>query len=466
MMTKKNLILATDAYKHTHWKQYPLHTERVYSYLESRGGRFDETLFFGLQYYLREYLAGVVVEPWMVDEAEAFCRKLFGADYFNRAGWDTIVREHNGRLPLRIKAVPEGSVVPVRNVLATVENTDERVPFLTNFIETLLMKVWYPTTVATLSWQIKQRLGQYATLTGAEWNPFFLNDFGFRGVSSTESAGIGGMAHLVNFLGTDTLAGIEYASRYYDSDVCGFSVMAAEHSTVTAWGRDHELDAYRHFIDQFPSGLMSVVADSFDIYHAVDQLFGVELKDKILARDGKFVVRPDSGDPPTMSVAVLQRLWQRFGGTVNAQGYKVLHPKIGVIYGDGIDYDSIGDILAAVSGAGFSVDNIVFGMGGALLQKLDRDTHKFAFKASAVKVAGAWRDVYKDPITDPGKSSKRGRLKLVHDPWGSYETVAEDDLRPDELVTVFENGEILRDYSFDEVRVRSEAGEGVLLEGG
>jgi nicotinamide phosphoribosyltransferase len=425
--------------------------------LESRGGEFDETLFFGLQYYLREYLAGVVIEPWMVDEAEAFCRKLFGADYFNRTGWDTIVRAYNGRLPLRIKAIPEGTVVPVRNVLVTVENTDDRVPFLTNFIETLLMKVWYPTTVATLSWQIKQRIGQYAAQTGAAWNPFFLNDFGFRGVSSTESAGIGGMAHLVNFLGTDTLAGIEYAMRYYDSDVCGFSVMAAEHSTVTAWGRDHELDAYRHFIEQFPSGLMSVVADSFDIYDAVDQLFGVELKDKILARDGKFVVRPDSGDPSTMSVAVLQRLWQRFGGTVNALGYKVLNPKIGMIYGDGIDYDSIGDILAAVSGAGFSVDNIVFGMGGALLQKLDRDTHKFAFKASAVKVAGAWRDVYKDPITDLGKSSKRGRLKLVRDPWGSYETVSEDDLRPDELVTVFENGEILRDYNFEEVRARSEA---------
>ncbi|MEM7111867.1 MAG: nicotinate phosphoribosyltransferase [Chloroflexota bacterium] len=455
-MKSQNIILTTDAYKQTHWLQYPPKTERVYSYLESRGGRFDETVFFGLQYYLKAYLEGVVVEPWMIDEAEDFCQKLFGADYFNRAGWDYIVREHNGRLPLRIKAVPEGAVVPFRNVLTTVENTDDNVPFLTNFIETLLMKVWYPITVCTNSWQIKQRIKQHAEKTGADWDPFFLNDFGFRGVSSSESAGIGGMAHLVNFLGTDTLAGIEYAMRYYDTDVCGFSVMAAEHSTVTSWGRDNELDAYKHFIEQFPTGLMSVVSDSFDIYYAVDQFFGVELKDEILARDGKFVVRPDSGDPPSMSVDVLNLLWDRFGGTINDKGYRALNPKIGMIYGDGIDYDSIGDILEAVSNAGFSIGNLVFGMGGALLQKLDRDTHKFAFKASSVKIDGVWRDVYKDPVTDSGKSSKRGRLKLVRALDGEYETADFSDPRPDEMVTVFENGEVLQEYSFDEVRARSE----------
>lgn len=456
-MNQRNIILTTDAYKQTHWKQYPQNTQRVYSYLESRGGAFNETVFFGLQYYLREYLAGIVVESWMIDEAEEFCQKLFGANYFNRSGWEYIVREHNGRLPLRIKAVPEGTVVPFRNVLATVENTDDNVPFLTNFIETLLMKVWYPITVCTNSWQIKQRIKHYAEKTGADWDPFFLNDFGFRGVSSSESAGIGGMAHLVNFLGTDTLAGIEYAMRYYDSDVVGHSVMAAEHSTVTSWGREQELDAYKHFIEQFPTGLMSVVSDSFDIYHAVDQFFGVDLKDDILARDGKFVVRPDSGDPPSMSVDVLNLLWGRFGGTVNTLGYRVLNPKIGMIYGDGIDYHSIGDILEAVSKAGFSIGNLVFGMGGALLQKLDRDTHKFAFKASGVKVDGVWRDIYKDPVTDPGKSSKRGRLKLVRDMAGNYETADFSDPRPDEMVTVFENGEILQKYSFDEVRERSEA---------
>lgn len=461
-MNQRNIILTTDAYKQTHWKQYPPGTQHVYSYLESRGGAFDETVFFGLQYYLLAYLSGVVVEPWMVDEAEIFCQKLFGADYFNRAGWDYIVREHNGRLPLRIKAVPEGSVIPFRNVLATVENTDANVPFLTNFIETLLMKVWYPITVCTNSWQIKQRIKQYAELTGADWDPFFLNDFGFRGVSSSESAGIGGMAHLVNFLGTDTLAGIEYAMRYYDTDVCGYSVMAAEHSTVTSWGRENELDAYKHFIREFPTGLMSVVSDSFDIYHAVEQFFGNVLKEDILARDGKFVVRPDSGDPPSMSVDVLNPLWDKFGGTINSKGYKVLNPKIGMIYGDGIDFHSIGNILEAVSQAGFSIGNLVFGMGGALLQKLDRDTHKFAFKASAVKVNGQWRDVYKDPITDKGKSSKRGRLKLVRTLDGGYETADFSDPRPDEMVTVFEDGEVLQTYRFDDVRERSEAKQEML----
>ncbi len=456
---KDNIILRTDAYKQTHWLQYPKGTTKIYSYLESRGGKFDNTVFFGLQILLKKYFEGVVVEQWMIDEAEAFCKDVFGTDkFFNRDGWQRIVDIHGGKLPIVIKAVPEGTIVPVSNVLMTVENTDPQLPFLTNFVETLLMQLWYPITVSTLSYHIKLLIEKYAVRMGTHVTPFHLNDFGFRGVSSVESAGIGGAAHLVHFLGTDTLEGIQYAKKYYDAKVGGFSVMASEHSTTTVYGRENEAKAYETFIDNCPNGILSLVSDSYDIYNACDNIFGKELKDKILKRGGKLVVRPDSGDPSQISIQVLQSLWNSFGGTVNEKGYKILNPKVGVIYGDGINYESINSILFRMELAGFSTDNLVFGMGGALLQQVNRDTQKFAFKCSAAEINGKWVDVYKDPITDNGKRSKRGKLELIKDyDTGNYETVNVKDVekkygKSECLNTVFENGKIIQEYSFEEVR--------------
>ena len=451
-----NIILSSDAYKMTHWVLYPEGTERVYSYLESRGSdMFPSTMFYGLQIYLKKYLEGVVVEQWMVDEAEEFCNKVFGANYFNRDGWQRIIDVHGGKMPIRIRAVPEGTVVPNRNVLVTMENTDEKLPWVTNFLETLLFEAeWYGSTVATISYSIKQLINKYAIRAGETVSPFHLNDFGFRGVSSKESAGIGGSAHLVNFMGTDTLEGIRYAMHYYDTDVCGHSVMASEHSVTCMYGREGEIDAYRSFIKNNTKGIISVVSDTYDFYKAVDTVFGKLLKDDILNRDGKFVVRPDSGKPSDVSVWTLNSLWSNFGGTVNTKGFKVLNPKVGVIYGDGIDYTAIKYILDAVTNAGFAPSNIIFGMGGALLQRLDRDTQKMAFKASWGKVNGIGREIWKETRTDPSKSSKRGRLKLVSTDTG-FQTVSESDEREDVLVTVFENGKITKEWTFDEIRERA-----------
>src|SRR5215472_11304053 len=250
----RNLILQTDSYKFTHWKQYPPGTEFVYSYLESRGGMFAQTLFFGLQYYLKEYLQGQVATEQDVAEAQSFVDQHLGPGLFNREGWLHIVRNHGGRLPVAIKAVEEGSIVDVQNVLMTIENTDPACWWLPNYLETLLLKVWYPITVATLSRAIRrvflaalERSGDPALID------FKLHDFGYRGVSSEETAGIGAAAHLVNFKGTDTVAGIRILRKYYESrDMEGFSIPAAEHSTITSWGRENEARAYENMLAQFP----------------------------------------------------------------------------------------------------------------------------------------------------------------------------------------------------------------------
>jgi len=456
----ENFILRTDAYKQTHWLQYPKGTKYVYSYLESRGGGFagqERTLFFGLQMILKKYLVGKVVTKEMIDEAEEFCYQLFGTkEFFNRAGWERIVKVHEGRLPVYIRAVDEGTVVPSHNVLMTIENTDPEVPFITNFVESILLKVWYPTTVASLSWEISQLIQSYTEKTGCDFHPFYLHDFGYRGVSSEESAEIGGAAHLVNFLGTDTLPGICAAMKYYGAKVCGASVMAAEHSTVTAYGPENEAVAYKTFLDKCPEDkIISIVSDSYDLHNAVDHIYGELLKDQILSRSGKLVVRPDSGDPPTVAVETLEILWKRFGGTTNAKGFRVLNPKVGVIYGDGINYQSINTILQRMTDAKFATSNIVFGMGGALLQQCNRDTFKFAIKCSAIHRDMQWQPVFKQPKTDSGKNSKQGRLELIQTD-GEFKTVPMGSTKSLNLLSeVFRRGRLMKEHTFDEIRARA-----------
>jgi nicotinamide phosphoribosyltransferase len=416
---------------------------------------FDETLFFGLQYILAQHFSGPVITKDVIAHAEEVSKSVFGTDkYFNRKGWEHILEHHQGFLPIRIKAVPEGLIVPTSNVLVTMENTDDAVPFITNFCESILLQTWYPVTVATLSWHIRKLINKFAIQTGTQTSDFHLNDFGLRGVSSYESAGIGGAAHLVNFKGTDNLPAIELLRYYYDAVVSGFSVFATEHSTTTVFGGpEHEIEAYRHFLSQLPEDKIgSFVVDSFDTLEAVGTILGVTLKDEIMKRSGKIVVRPDSGTPWEVSVQVLQMLWNRFGGTVNHKGFKVLDPHVGMIYGDGINYQSIEMILENVVKAGFCVSNLVFGMGGALLQQCNRDTQKFAFKCSWADVNGVPRDVWKKPVTDLGKSSKRGRLKLVRSDFGALVTQPEDAPGQDLLTTVFEDGVLLKMQSLEQIR--------------
>ena len=458
-----NFLLRTDSYKFTHWKQYAPNTTGIFSYLESRGGMFPNTVFFGLQYYLKTYLEGPRFTQSDIEQADEFCRPHFGSSLFNREGWTRMLHKHGGRLPVRIKAVPEGSVVPVQNVLITIENTDPEFPWLPNYLETLLLKVWYPTTVVTLSREIKKIIGGFLERTGdPSLLPFKLHDFGYRGVSSEETAAIGGAAHLLNFLGSDNIAGIVLLQDYYaPKSMPGFSIPASEHSTITAWGKEHEADAYRNMLSAYPTGTVACVSDSYNIFHACEKLWGELLKPDVVNRKGTLVIRPDSGDPVEVLTKVFEILGEKFGFETNAKGYRVLPPYVRVIQGDGVNIFTIQNMLYQLSKFhGWSADNLSFGMGGALLQQLNRDTQKFAFKCSAAKIEGSWRPVFKDPITDPGKNSKHGRLALLTTKPGEFHTVEDiyKDESPveDQLVIVFENGEIKASYDLNAIRKRAE----------
>jgi nicotinamide phosphoribosyltransferase len=256
------------------------------------------------------------------------------------------------------------------------------------------------------------------------------------------------------------MSAVVVARKYYGEDMSAFSIPAAEHSTITSWGKENEVKAFENMLDQFPEGLVAVVSDSYDIFNACKNLWGKELKEKVLNRNGTLVIRPDSGEPTEIVPKVLDTLGEAFGYTLNEKGYKELPPQVRIIQGDGINFESGKEILRAVAEAGWSTDMLAFGMGGALLQGLNRDTQKFAFKCSSITVNGEQRDVYKDPVTDHGKRSKAGRLKLVK-VMGShgyaYATEKEGDSgRPNELVMVFQNGILFGDDTLSQIRERAE----------
>ncbi len=466
-----NLLLNTDSYKASHWLQYPPNTDATFFYVESRGGLYDRTLFFGLQAILKNAFSKPITHRDIDDAKEVF---LAHGVPFNESGWRDIVERLGGRLPLRIRAVPEGSLIPTQQALVTIESTDPQAWWVPSYFETLLLRLWYPVTVATISWHVKKTILRYLEQTSddpAGQLAFKLHDFGARGVSSTESAALGGAAHLVNFLGTDTVSGLLAARAFYDEPMAGFSIPAAEHSTMTSWGREREVDAYRNMLTQFakPGALLAVVSDSYDIYKAITEHWGETLRDEVIRSGATVVIRPDSGDPVQVVHDCLKLLDDKFGHTVNGKGFKVLK-HVRVIQGDGIGPDTITAILERITADGYATDNIAFGMGGGLLQKLNRDTQKFALKCSAARVDGQWIDVYKDPITDPGKTSKRGRLTLARErSSGRFETLpipAECDSTQsfelpagydDALTTVWENGELRQSWSFGEVRARAES---------
>lgn len=450
---KNNIILMSDSYKYSMHNQYPPGTQFVYSYIESRGGEWDKTLFFGLQGFINEYLSDpITMED--INEAEDFI--LAHGEPFNREGWEYILNEYGGMLPVMIKAVPEGTLVPTKNVLVTIENTDSKCFWLTTFLETALLRaVWYPTTVATNSYISKQIILKALEVSGDPTTiDFKLHDFGDRGVSSEESARIGGAAHLVNFLGTDTVPALRWLRYNYDAPMAGFSIPAMEHSTVTSWGRDGEEDAFRNMLKQNgkPGGILACVSDSYDIYAACE-LWGTKLKQDVIDSGATVVIRPDSGYPPEVVLECLRILYKNFGGELNEKGYIVLN-NVRVIQGDGIDHDTIQKILDTIMVHGYSADNVAFGQGGALLQKVDRDTMKFAMKASSMCINNKHVDVFKDPITDPGKTSKKGRVSLYKDEDGKFFSAREDWMSP-ELQLVFANGIQYNRITFDQVRANS-----------
>lgn len=485
-----NTALNTDAYKVTHYLQMPPGTQYLSSYIESRGGQYGNVMSVGLQAFIKEYL----MKPITIEQVD-FADKILSKGMnlpFNRAGWEYIVNVHGGYLPVEIETVDEGSVIPNHNVTTQMINTDPNCYWLNSYVESALLRAtWYPNTVATKSWETKQIIKKHMekTCDNLLGLPFKLNDFGARAATSNESSGLGGMAHLVNFSGTDTIMGVVAAHVFYKYDPEGQGVPAAEHSTITSWGRDREAQAYRNMLKQFSGEgkIVAVVSDSYNLWNALENIWGDELKDEVVNNGGLVVIRPDSGDPVEVVCKSLDILSKKFGTEENTKGYKILPPYIRLIQGDGVSPEMIDKILIAMEEKGYSADNIVFGMGGELLQKLDRDTLKYAMKASAVYIldqpaqpyvhsleerkvttdfkvsaldtAGQWHDVYKDPITDPGKSSKRGILALTFDENGNYITVRRDELngRVNLLKPVYRNGKLLKDWTFSEVRANAEA---------
>lgn len=466
-----NLVADTDSYKFSHWNQYPAGTRRMMSYFESRGGPFPTCTLFGLQYLLHQYLAQPLTAP-LVEEARAFAEAH--GEPFNHAGWMHVVREYGGRLPVRIRAVPEGTVVPVSNALLTIESVDDELcPWIVSWLETMLVRLWYPSTIATTSRESRLILREYLERTSdapdAEIG-FKLHDFGARGVATLEQSRLGGAAHLLSFFGSDTVEGIRLAQHYYDGGMAGFSIPATEHSTMTMWGEAGEEDAMESYVRKYlverqvPAGmpkLAACVSDSYDVFRAVrDYWCGPRILPLIRASGGTLVIRPDSGDPVSVLTRLFEILESKVGMTVNSKGYKVLPPYFRIIQGDGIDRESMKHILSALMERRISASNIAFGSGGGLLQKVDRDTQKWAFKCCHASVGGREVDVRKNPVTDEGKRSKGGRLDLIHTKDG-FETVAlaaSEVAHPDSAMnTVYEFGDITYHNTFQACRERMSA---------
>lgn len=454
----ESIITDTDSYKFSQWLQYPEGTTHVSSYIESRGGE-EETVFFGLQYILKEYLE----KPITIDDVE-FANSIITEHGlpFNYDGWMSIVKDKGyGYLPIEITAVPEGTVMAPHNVQLQITNTVPGFGWLVSYLETLILSgVWYPSTVATKSRKMKKIIQAAINKSGSGIVDFKLHDFGSRGCSSRETAKVGGMAHLVNFKGTDTFIAIPAVMKYYNTtEVVGYSIPASEHSTITSWGKANEVNAFSNMIDKFSgeNKIYACVSDSYDIMAACDT-WGTTLKNKIIYSGGTLVVRPDSGDPLTVPVDVIKRLMYHFGYSFNEKGFKVLPSYVRVIQGDGLNEHTLPALINNILNAGLSIDNIAFGMGGGLLQAWNRDTLKYAMKASAIRINnGPWIGFSKDPITDHGKKSKEGRLALIKEN-GVFKTVPEtsDSLFKNELKQVFFEGKLVNETTFNDVRARSE----------
>jgi nicotinamide phosphoribosyltransferase len=450
-----NIILSSDSYKYSMPFQYPGKTEYVYSYIEARGGQYKEMMLFGVQAYIEQYLMKPITQE-DIDEAEEFI--LAHGEPFYREGWEYILKHHSGYLPLKIKSAEEGAVIPVNNVLVTIENTDPKCWWLPTFIETSLLRAtWYCSSVATNSFNIKKLILKYLEKTGTPIDiNFKLHDFGNRGCQSQETAALGGMSHLVNFKGTDTVPALVAARKFYRAKMAGFSIPASEHSTITSWGRENEVEAFRNMLKQFgkPGQLLACVSDSFNIYDACSILWGEQLKEEVINSGATVVIRPDSGKPSEVVLICLQLLEQAFGSIINSKGYRVLN-HVRVLQGDGIQYSSIEEILKAITQAGFSTDNVAFGMGGKLLGAPQRDDGSWAMKCSAICINGEWKGVVKDPITDAGKRSKQGRVVLYYnDRLGYYSGV--EDWNKDAMNVVYYNGTQPHIVDFEQVRNTAE----------
>ena len=469
-MEDNNYLMMTDSYKVSHPHMYPLGMDYMESYFEARGGDYTHTLFFGLQYYIKKYLTGKIITQEKIDEAYEFYGQHFG-DYtiFDKSMWQYIVDKYDGHLPISIYAVPEGSFVPVSNCLFKVVSNDKECAKLVNWSETLLMKVWYSITVATNSLLGREILNMHREISSNEPNvDFLLHDFGYRGVACEEQAWIGGAAHLLSFRGTDNAAGIRMLQKYYGAKMCGWTIPATEHTVMISLGRENEIETVKRILRKFPKGKVSIVLDTWNIFEACMFLSSdEELKQLIIEREGTLVVRPDSGDPKSVLQQILDILAKGFGYTtitkvVNGETkeFKLLPACLRIIQGDGINIYTMDDILTHLESLGWSMDNLVFGSGGGLLQKFDRDTIKAAIKASYITINGVGRNISKDPITaGGGKKSKEGQLMLYKHPVLGYITLNKEqaltypnlDQWTSCLQEVYKNGHLIKECTYDDI---------------
>lgn len=467
----KNLLLATDVYKLGHMLFYPAGTTKIYSYLCARStNKESKALWYGLQYYIKQFLLrGVTNED--VDEFLSYRKNILGT-HSEEVERKARALAALGYIPVEIKAAPEGMVIDNQNVLATVTNTHPEFAWVVGFMESLLLKVWNTTTVATASLKYKKLVSGLAKKTSdSEFLvPFLVHDFGYRGCSSEETAALSGGAHLINFLGTDTIPAIKFAKTYYNAtEPVGLSVPASEHSVMCAYGKDGEMKAFTRMLDLNPTGIVSIVSDTYDFFNVLTN-FAVQLKDRIIARDGKVVFRPDSGDPKLILCGdpsakegspeykgAIRILEEVFGSTINSKGYRELNPKVGLIYGDGMYYERFKDILETIAAMGYATTNLVIGIGGLLLQQHNRDDLGFAFKATYAEVNGEVRELFKDPVTDQKKRSHKGLMMLVKE-GETYKTIDQVSWEKEKegiLATVFKDGVLIREFTFDEVRANS-----------
>lgn len=460
MTLKFNPILSVDSYKLSHAQAYPSDVDGMFSYIEARTNGRHMIVPFGLSMWIQKFLT-VPVTVEHIDEAEDFAKRH--GEPFSRAPWEYLVEKYDGFFPVIIRAVPEGTPVPSGHVIVTIECNDPKLFWLSSYLETTLQRgVWYPTTIASLDYDIKKEIAHFYRISGANMAmlPFALHDFGGRGVTCAEQAEIGGAAHLVNFMGSDTIEGIRAANYYYNEPMAGYSVPATEHSIECAFGGSQAgEEAYlQHVLSTYarPDAIVSIVIDGYDVYRAAE-LLCTKFKQQIIESKAKVVFRPDSGDMMEVVPRILNLQAAAFGYTMTAKGYKKIN-NVGLLQGDGIDHMSIKSLLGKILALGYSADNIVFGSGGALLQKVNRDTFKFAQKASAVRKNGEWGGISKNPVTDPGKQSKSGILTLVRSKiTGEYRSVTTYNTNEYEeaLESVYALGTQFNKPTLAEVRARA-----------
>jgi len=482
----------TDGYKTGHREQYPEGTEVVYSNFTPRsdkhanGSDGEGVVVFGIQYMIRKYLIEEFNEKffWKSKEDAVKDMKRTMKSYLGKDVETAHIEAlHDlGYIPVTIKALPEGSLCPIGVPCLTIVNEAPEFFWVTNFLETIISAtLWHPMTNATTARLYKKIMTKWAKKTGdpLDFIPFQGHDFSFRGMAGLESACASGGAHLTSFVGTDTIPAIDWLETYYEADadkeLIGCTVPATEHSVMCMGGNEDEIWTFRRLINEiYPSGIVSIVSDTWDFWKVVTEYLPA-LKDEIIERDGKVVIRPDSGDPADIlcgkplshcltvaeSKGLIECLWDTFGGEVNDAGYKVLDSHIGAIYGDSITLERAENILSRLEAKGFASCNVVFGIGSYTYQYVTRDTYGFAMKATYGEVNGEGREIFKDPATDKGKTKKSAKGLLCVEKSESGEYVLKDgctweEESKGELNVVYEKGELTSVTTLAEIRKRVE----------